>query len=181
MPFPPRSSTSTLSRPKLERFRIHCSRPEFDDVVVKSIADFLPFRNEVIEIFAAITLYHCPSGMVDALHRLFEKLKPYMNRPEHIMQWNETDFDNYYLIVHELLLYCHAVLLTRQRFDAAALLIDTEYFFDDPFTMVSMHSYVEFRKYMKSLERRNQRLNLTASCTAGRLAQGTQPRYRHRL
>src|SRR5690242_5782556 len=105
-------------------------------------------------------MYRCTSEMVEELHRLFEKLMPYMDRPAHITQRIDTDFDNYHFIVHELFLYCHAVLLKQPRFDAAAFLIDNEYFFDDSSTRISMHSYVEFMKNVQSLVHRNQRLNL---------------------
>jgi hypothetical protein len=80
---------------------------------MKSIADFLPFRNELIEMFETIAIYHCTSEMVEALHRLFEKLMTYFSPPQHIMQWTNTKFDNFYFIVHELFLYCHAVFLKR--------------------------------------------------------------------
>jgi hypothetical protein len=143
---------------ELERFRIRYNGSEFDELVMKSIADFLPFRNELIEMFETIASYRCTNEMVEALHRLFEKLMTYLTHPEHITQWTDVDFDNFRFIVHELFLYCHAALLKQQRFDAAAFLVDNEYFYDD--NGVAMHSYVETNQHTESFVHRNQRLNL---------------------
>jgi hypothetical protein len=145
---------------ELERFRICYNGPEFDELVMNSITDFRPFRNELIEMFETIAIYHCTSEMVEALHCLFEKLMTYFIPPQHITQWTDTNFDNFYFIVHELFLYCHAVLLKRQRFDVAAFLIDNEYFYNNRITSIAMHSFVDFMQHVRSLDARNQRLNL---------------------
>ena len=41
----------------LERFRITKDKEEFDEKVVGNIEEFLPYRNEAIEIFVALARY----------------------------------------------------------------------------------------------------------------------------
>ena len=95
----------------LERIRITNPTGEFDDAVIKSIEDFLPFRNEVIQIFIAIAQYNDGQEYVQIIHRFFEKIMTYMSRPQGVTSWKEIDFDNYKFIVHELFLYALAIMI----------------------------------------------------------------------
>jgi hypothetical protein len=61
----------------LEAFRIKEKTGEFDDKVIKSIEDFLPFRDEAIEIFFAIAQYSNKPETISQLHNFFERLIPY--------------------------------------------------------------------------------------------------------
>jgi TIR domain len=146
----------------LERFRLSQIQGEFDDAVVKSIEEFLPFRNQAIQLFTTIAQYSPTQEFVQRTHRLFESLIPYMHRPENITQWREWDFDNFNFLVHELFLYVLAIFLNRDRLVQAQYLLEQQYYFDknsgdDRSVMVS---YIVFRKYLQSLDTRNQRLNL---------------------
>lgn len=51
------------------------------------------------------------SAFTQLLHRFFEGLLPYLDRPEHVTSWSESDFDNFRFLVHELFLYAIAILL----------------------------------------------------------------------
>jgi hypothetical protein len=146
----------------LERFRIKKSEGEFDDAVVKSIEDFLPHRNEAIQLFVTISQYAANDENIQKMHRFFESLVPYMNRPEHVRQWNEWDFDNFIFIVHELFLYAVAVLIKHERFDQANFLMEQKYYMpgNSDYGRDIMVSFIVFRKYMRSLEHRNKRLGL---------------------
>ncbi|MGL4871282.1 MAG: SEFIR domain-containing protein [Aeromonas veronii] len=147
----------------LERFRIsNIEKIEHDDAVVKSIEDFLPYRNEAIQIFIAIAQYVPDDAYIQRLHRFFEGIIPYMSRPENINQWNDNDFDNFKFIVHELFLYALAVLLKHERIEQANVLLQQQYYIagrSDHGRDV-MVSFIATREYMRSLEIRNTRLNL---------------------
>lgn len=145
---------------EMEKFRIAPTGPEFDELFIKSIDDFLPFRNEFLEVIGSIAIYRCDADMLQAIHRFFENVIPYLEAPQNVTSWTDTDFDNYCFIVHEMFLYCQAIFLKHEQFDSAAFFIENEYFFDNRFTQVSMHPYIIFRRYLKSLGHRNQRLNL---------------------
>lgn len=146
----------------MERFRLTKPDGEFDDAVINSIEEFLPYRNEAIQVFIAVAQYAPNEELTQKLHRLFENLIPYMNRPNNVSQWSEWDFDNFKFIVHELFLYALAVLLKHERIDQANYLLQQQYYLpgNSEYGRNVMVSFFAFREYMRSLEHRNQRLNL---------------------
>ncbi|MCB1866342.1 MAG: TIR domain-containing protein [Chromatiales bacterium] len=146
----------------LERFRLKEVEGEFDDAVVNSVEQFLPYRNEAIQLFIAISHYAPSEDNILKLHRFFESLIPYMNRPENVRQWSEWDFDNFKFIIHELFLYTVAILLKAECFDQANVLLTQQYYLagNSDYGKNVMVSFIVFREYMKSLEHRNKRLEL---------------------
>lgn len=144
----------------LERFRITGSEGEMDDRVVRSIEDFTPSRNELIQVITALAQYTDPQVYVPRVHRFFESLVPYLSRPPQITQWNETDSDNFKFIVHEMFLYSIAVLLRSEHIESATYLLSQLYYVsgNSNYGKIATISYTVFREYMKSLEIRNQRL-----------------------
>jgi len=169
----------------LEKVRIEKSGGEFDDAVVKSIEDFLPHRNEAIQLFVAISQYASDNENIQKIHRFFERLIPYINRPEHVGQWSKWDFDNFIFIVHELFLYAVAVLIKHERFDQANFLMEQKYYVpgNSDYGRNAMVSFIIFRKYMLSLERRNKRLELKRLSVRADLLKercvGTGVEFRH--
>lgn len=147
----------------LERFRISTiDGEEFDDTLVKNLEQFLPFRNEMLEVFLAIARYAPSEEHVLRVHRFFESTLPYMDRPEDIISYNDWDFDNYIFLVHELFLYCLAILLRYERFELANTLLSNPYYVPLAQSRGAspMVGFSEFRKYAKSIEHRNKRLEL---------------------
>ncbi len=146
----------------LERFRIENPEGEFDDAVVKNIEEFLPYRNEAIQIFTAIAKYAPEQVYGEHVHRFFENILPYMDRPEHMTQWQESQFDNFKFIVHELFLYALGIFIRHERFELAQLLLEQRYY--QPPHLVRdgrpMVSFAGFRQVMRSLVHRNDRLGL---------------------
>lgn len=146
----------------LERFRLSRPEGEFDDAVVKNIEEFSPYRNEAIQLFITVAQYLPTTEFIQRIHRLFESLIPYMNRPPNLTQWNEWDFDNFKFLVHELFLYALAVLLKHDRLDQASQLLEQPYYLpgNSDYGRDVMVSFVVFREYMRSLDHRNKRLSL---------------------
>jgi len=144
----------------LERFRIVEKIGEFDDQIVESIEQFLPYRNEAIDVFVALALYRNNLDTHQRLHRFFEQLIPYMHRPESMMQCTEWDFDNFKFIIHELFLYAIASFLKYECYDAVSYLLRNRYYFAKNSGQNKMLSFAEIREHMKSLEYRNSRLKL---------------------
>jgi len=147
----------------LERFRITEKVGEYDDQVVKSIEDFIPYRNESIEMFKIISLYNNNNDDVsEILHSFFEKLTVYLDKPEYISGFNNSDFDNFTFIVHELYLYCIACLINYKRFEVVSFLLSTKYFikYHRNYGNNVLVSFQIFRSYLETLERRNKRLKL---------------------
>ena len=152
----------TVFAENLERFRISKPDGEFDDAVIKSVEEFLPFRNEIIQLFIAIAQYAPEEQFIQRMHRFFESMIPYMNRPQSISQWNEWDFDNYKFIVHELFLYALAVLLKHDRIEQANYLLQQQYYLpgNSDYGRDVMVSFIVFRVHMRSFEHRKKRLGL---------------------
>lgn len=146
----------------LERFRLSNPEGEFDDAVMKSIEEFLPFRNEAIQLFTTIAQYSPTMEFVQRTHRLFESLIPYMKRPSHINQCGDWDFDNFKFLVHELFLYSLAVFMKHDRLVEAKYLLEQQYYLpgNSDYGRNVMVSYVAIRDYLRSLEIRNTRLGL---------------------
>nr|CBH38905.1 conserved hypothetical protein, containing SEFIR domain [uncultured archaeon] len=146
----------------LEEFRISSVEDDFDDKVIENIDKFLPYRSEAIEIFLAIAQYRNTSEAWQQLHRFFENLIPYMDRPEGVSTWKESDFDNFKFIIHELFLYAISSLLKYECFDAVAYLISHHYYVkkNSDYGREVMVPFPVFMNYVGSLEDRNKRLNL---------------------
>ena len=146
----------------LERFRLIDVEGEFDDAVINSIENFVPYRNEAIQLFITIAHYAPANENILKLHRFFESLISYTTCPEHITQCSKWDFDNYIFIVHELFLYAVAILLKSERFKQANALLTQQYYIagNSDYGRNTMVSFAVFRKNMESLEYRNKRLEL---------------------
>jgi len=146
----------------LERFRLQKTEGEYDDAIVKSIEEFLPFRNESIQLFMTIAQYSPTQEFMSITHRFFENLLPYMRSPPHITTYNEADFDNYKFVIHELFLYVIAIFLKYERFEQANYLMTQQYYIpgNSDYGRDVMVSFVAFREHIKSLQYRNERLNL---------------------
>ncbi|WP_122314253.1 SEFIR domain-containing protein [Pseudomonas cichorii] len=150
----------------IEQFRI---KPQsdipFDDQVASSIEDFLPYRNEAIELFSTVARYRDTAEARRHIHRFFEKLLPYQERPHHITQYQDTDFDNFRFIVHELFLYAVATLLKEEKFEFANELIGSPFYLPgrSEYGRDVTVTFGAFRTYAEMFERRNDRLKLGRS------------------
>ena len=112
----------------LERFRIERSpEKEFDDQVVQSIDDFLPFKNECLGIFKAAAQYSPSGDFGGALHRFFERMLEYTGRPEGVTQYRDEDCDNFKFLAHELFMSSIAVFLRFERFEFVSSLTTRQY------------------------------------------------------
>lgn len=147
---------------ELEKFRIDPQANPFDEAVVQSIESFLPYRNEAIEIFTNLATYVDTTRSGTLLHRFFERVIPYLDWPENVTTYRDWDFDNFRFVIHELFLHAVATLIRFERFESAAYLLSTRYYVPsqsrasrDP-----MVSFDSLRRGMKSLDFRNQRLQL---------------------
>jgi len=146
----------------LERFRISNTGSDFDELIIKNIEDFLPYRNEFIALLISIAQYLPTDEFINRIHKFFEEIIPYMDRPEGATSWNKLDFDNYKFIIHELFLYTIAIFIKYERFKEANHFFQQNYYAP---TMAryggnSMSNFTLFRQFMESLSYRNSRLNM---------------------
>jgi SEFIR domain-containing protein len=152
---------STFSE-NLERFRIQPKHEEFDDLVIKNIENFIPYRNEIIQLIITINQYAPSEENIQKLHRFFESLIPYMKKPEHVLSCRDWDFDNYKFIIHELFLYAIAIFLKFEHFKHANTFLEQKYYLpgNSDYGRDVMVGFGVFREPIKALGHRNQRLGL---------------------
>jgi len=145
-----------------EKFRLSGEEGEFDERVMENIEQFLPYRNEAIEIFLALAQYRDTADTYQKLHRFLEGLIPYMEKPQNITRYKEWNFNNFKFIVHELFLYVIASLLKYECFEAVSYLLRHNYYLENEYSHGSNNTvpFDIFRHYLKSLEYRNNRLKL---------------------
>ncbi len=147
----------------LERFRLLKPDGEFDDALIENIEEFLPYRNEAVQLFVTVAQYAPTTEFIQRIHRMFESLIPFMENPADISRGNDWDFDNFRFLIHELFLYALSVLLKHDRFDQANCLLEERYYLpgNSDYGRDVMVNFVVFRKHMMSLEQRNKRLGLS--------------------
>jgi hypothetical protein len=147
---------------ELERFRITQKEGEFDDQVVRSIEQFIPYRNEIINLFITIAQYSNTKENHQLIFRFFEDLIPYRDRPEGVQTWMKYDFDNFRFIIHELFLYMIASFIKYEAFDAVSFMLRNPYLIkkSGEYPHNTLDHFLLFRPYLESLEHRNKRLNL---------------------
>lgn len=147
----------------LERFRITQVEGEFDEAVVENMHAFIPYRNEAIQLFMTISQYAPTDENARRLHKFFESVIPYTERPHspQVMS-REWEYDNFKFIIHELYLYVAAVFIVGERFQQANLLMQQTFYIRDPegYGRADTNDYTIFRIYLKSLEHRKKRLKL---------------------
>jgi hypothetical protein len=137
--------------------------PLFDEKVVKSIEAFLPYRNEFIDIIRSIARSNVDISHIEAVHRFFENVAPYMTvPPQQGSTWTSDDFDNYRFIIDELFLYVVSLLLRFERFELARVLINSKYYLEHAPQQGkdTMQPFGVLWGDMETLDRRNARLNL---------------------
>ena len=151
---------SILSK-NLEKFRIiRSAEKKFDDAVVESIEKFTPYRDEAVDLFAAVAQYAPTEENIRALRRFFESLVHYMKHPPANMDsWWSHDFDNFKFIIHELFLCWIAVLLKRELFAETGAFLSEQFYVEANITRgkPAMNDYYIFDDPPGSLASMNQR------------------------
>lgn len=148
---------------ELEKFRI-VKKPneEFDDQVIKSIGDELPFRNEYIEALTLAVRYWRP-GFSSKIKQFLEQIALYQFRPVAISSWRDHDFDNFRFIGNEIFLYTVAIFLRAELFAETGGLLAESYYVGEVATnrQEPMVEFTVFNDALPSLQHRNVRLKLS--------------------
>lgn len=113
---------------EMEKFRIVKDKEkEFDDQIIESLGQELPYRNEYIEILTLAARYW-NAIFVEKIHRFFERIAVYQFRPPETRSWSEWDYDNYHFIANELFLYTISILVRSERMPETGDLLDQYYY-----------------------------------------------------
>lgn len=147
----------------LEAFRIEPEGEDFDDRIVENVESFLPYRDELIDLFLAIARYRADPEMYRAIHAFFERILAYGFWPAGHSTWRDTNADNFKFILRELFLYATAALLKNSRFARVNELVEQGYYLstDSPdIRRDGLMPFTLFNTYIKSLDYRTRRLKL---------------------
>lgn len=144
----------------LERFRIGRTEGEFDEQVLRSIEEFVPYRNEVVGMFTALARHRPTEDSWEAMHRFFESLLPYLDLTDGTTDFRESDLDNFKFILQELFLYAIASLMRHECFSGVAYLVTQHYYrAENPWRSADgMVPFSVFSNHLESLVYRNSRL-----------------------
>ena len=147
----------------LESFRIKKSNEkEIDELIVESIELFLPYRNEFIEIIKLLSIYEIDSTIIKHITSFFESLISYLTNTPNMQQWHAFDFDNFKFIIHELFLFCCAILIKEEYFLEVSKLLSIKYYCSDyqNYDQSRILHFSIFKNYLYSIKHRNERLKL---------------------
>lgn len=145
----------------MNAFELSAESVEHDEKVLSSIEAFLPYRNELIEVFSALASYGISEDEERAVQSFLEQLYPLMYSPKLGFSYSEWDWDGFRFIVHEIILYLVTVFLRYERFAFVGQILRHPYYVANSLSGGGETvGITDFYKDMKSLERRNYRLNL---------------------
>lgn len=155
----------------MESFRVPNETKDvpFDDAIVKSATDFIPWRDNLLDAIGFAAGYMNEPATIDRTTAFLEQLAAYANPKNRLGAQYDVGQDNYRLILYELFLSTVAVLLKGRHFGFARALIDHEY--NVATAVDSSETRLEgiraFNDDMRSLDGiRNERLKLNAACVA---------------
>lgn len=151
----------TVFAENLERIRIkHRNDILFDDQVMGNLTEFTAHRNELFQVITNTARYLAQQEAADHLHRFLESILKYQEAPKNSNSWQETDFDNYKFIIHEIFLYTITICLKYGKLLIATQLLDKSYYINSRRTAAYLSNYECFYNDIASLNHRNQRLQL---------------------
>jgi hypothetical protein len=146
-----------------ERLRIVRDENQlWDEQVYVSLQATIPLRTELNEIFEAIAAYDQNGNLLTKVHRFFEALIPYLDRPTSVTSWRDTDFDNFRFLIYEFFLHSIAIFISHERFDLCSYILDQGYYNEknSDRDREKIVDFTVFNNEMKTFEMRSQRLKL---------------------
>lgn len=91
--------------------------------IVERIENFLPFRDEAVDVFVTLTKYWPGEEGGEVLHGFFERLMPYI-----VTRQSQASVDHFAFIARELFLYAVAAPLKYRRYEAVNYLTTQSYY-----------------------------------------------------
>lgn len=133
----------------------------YDDVVIESLDEFLPYRNEWVEVLDCVCKNNPTTQNFDLYHRFFESIHKYISRKLGVSYPQDCVEENIKFILQELFLYYIAVLLKFELFKSVYDALSATYYNDEATNeYYTSYNYYDFRHYLYSIKKRNERLGL---------------------
>ncbi|MHB8276713.1 MAG: SEFIR domain-containing protein [Candidatus Humimicrobiaceae bacterium] len=134
-------------------------KDKFDEVIINSINNLKPLRNDFINVSELIFKYDVKIEL-DYFKDFLEKLLNYKYRDIKLSHYYAEQFDNFKFLIYELVLYFITILIKLNKFQIVSYFTSNTYFFNHNGELIH-NNISEFNSYIKSLEEfRKNRLNL---------------------
>lgn len=107
------------------------NKQEFGTFIYKKIEEFLPYRNEILNIFQNIIIYNSSEDSIHPIHQFFQNLSTYFHPKRNKngeSSYRKWDFDFYKFITYEIFIYTIAILVKYEKFSLAAILLNNPYY-----------------------------------------------------
>jgi hypothetical protein len=134
--------------------------PPIDEKVLSSITNFLPYRDEFIDVTILLGRYLADASAFEQVASFFERAARLTEPPHNTSHWYDFWYDNYRFLIWELFLYWIAGLIHSRRYDVAASFLARRYYVTTR-QMSGLKTYGFFQNRLQTLEDfRKQRLGL---------------------
>lgn len=147
---------------ELERFRPPARLDPAGDELMSYLDDFIPFRNELLEVVRCIVVYANDDGYGPLLHSFFERVADYFYPPADVSSWRETDFDIFRFIGWEMYLHVCTTAIAQGRSALFEAIVGTPYYSEGAARRhggrSSIQSFDIFSNRIEILEARNRQL-----------------------
>ena len=150
-------------------------RSNIDDQVIEMIDKSQPLRDDYIKAFelACLTDTIEAEQIIDFFERVY-----IFTEFQGAGSYLETQLDQFKFLIQELFLYSVTILLKEKKYEVASQVINAEYYVSSKYKSGRPLKFTDFIFYLKSLEYRNQKLNLNRiSIHADLIKEGAYGRY----
>lgn len=135
---------------------------EFDETILSSVAAIRPYLHQLVELARSIARFSQDADVWDRLLGIVEQLGQLTVRHWDDHPGHSWAYDAAQMVAHDAFLSALAIALEEERFDLASRQFARSWLLNpsDGNRRPSTTDFTAFRKHLKSLERRNQRLDL---------------------
>lgn len=113
----------------LEKFKMEFESSEnYYEKVVENIKQFVPYRDEFVDVTISALKYLDDETIAEAFHKYFEDILRYKLILNDQQYKDRKEFDNYQFILNELFLYFTAAVLKQHRFQLFDMFLSRKYY-----------------------------------------------------
>ncbi|SDN91963.1 SEFIR domain-containing protein [Janthinobacterium sp. OK676] len=144
-----------------ERLRIiRSTEMIWDEQFIENLHSTIPLRNELTQVFETIAIYDIKGDFGSKIHRFFESLIPYFDRPANVTSWNGLDFDNFKFLGYEFFLLAMTIFISHERFDLCGNLLNDGYYYEgnQDSDKEKIVDFSLFNGHIQTLDIRNDRM-----------------------
>ncbi|MBV6422077.1 MAG: hypothetical protein DAHOPDDO_03366 [Ignavibacteriaceae bacterium] len=156
----------------LRKFKMEFeSVDNYYDKVVENIKQFIPYRDEFVDVTISALKYLDDETIAAVFHKFFEDILSYKIVFIDTKFKDRMEFDNYQFIINELFLYFTAAILKQYRFELFDTFLNIKYYIGNARdTQDTVYSYIILYGVPRSFEiasTKNRRISYTSDILIG--------------